>query len=247
MSLQFGLVFGGWILILGVVMALFSFSGQPGGKHRSRVMSHGYNADATVTRVTADHHLSINGINPVIVSYSYLANGRRRVSSMETLSVELANTLRPGDPLAIRVLGDDSTVPQMEPASLDFLWVPLLIFPVIGLFFIGFAVLGARKKCRLLASGVQSTAELIGMAPLSWWGWGRSFFNRPRFEISYFFSADDLSRQYGQSITKDLNLINEKRRGDKIDILVMPGRSSQSMVIDFGAERILAESARRGA
>ena len=100
----------------------------------------------------------------------------------------------------------------------------------MGLPFLLYSAAGALQKWRLYIYGQHSNkAKLISMAPI-----GTFFipFVKSRFEIHYSFQNSVGQDVFGKSTISDLVLINEKKKGDEIDILYLPNDEKKSCVVD---------------
>jgi hypothetical protein len=147
------------------------------------------------------------------------------------LSVETVARWRPGQEIAVRYLGDDATVPNLEPGDFPFwvfLWGPLP-FVAVGVPLLWYAIAGARRQVEVLRLGVAAKARFIAFTPISSHGMR---FAKVRFEVSYAYAAQGGETLTGSSLTTDLALLNEKKKGDEIDILVLPNQEKRSLLLD---------------
>jgi hypothetical protein len=120
----------------------------------------------------------------------------------------------------------------------EFLFIPL-IFGIFGIPAFAYAIAGALRKRRILMHGGLRPAKLLAMTPVSSFGpFGGGWF-KTRFETSYAFKADDGSERFGRSLTTDLSLLNDKKRGDEVEILVLPTSDRHTLILDSKARQLL--------
>lgn len=197
-------------------------------------MSAGIQTNAEVTRVETLHNEQINDVNPRKIYFRYFVNGHTNEASMETLSVEETADWKPGQQIVIRYLGDEATILSLEPA--DFPWIIFLIMPLFfGIFgapFLIYCIIRARSKLKVMELGIVKKAKLLSLAPVTSFGMSSSFF-KTRFEANYVFQNDKGAEIFGSSLTTDLALLNEKKKGDEVEILVLPNEETKSVILDF--------------
>ena len=125
------------------------------------------------------------------------------------------------------------TIPSLEPA--DFPWIIFLLMPLFfGIFgapFLIYCLVLARNKLKVMKLGVVKKARWLAFAPVA--SFGTSWFFKTRFEVNYVFQSEKGGEIFGNSLTTDLALLNEKKKGDEIEILVLPDQEMKSMIIDF--------------
>ncbi len=160
---------------------------------------------------------------------------------MNTLSVDLVSTWLPGHAIVIKHLDGQATVPELQ--TMDFpMWLfelMPLIFAAVGIPLLVYALAGAATKKRLLQNGQVQKAKLLSMTPVQSFGtFGGSFF-KTRFDTNCAFVDECGLEAFGRSLTTDLKLLNEKKAGDEIEILALPGRPRDTLVVDSRVRALL--------
>jgi hypothetical protein len=235
------LMFGAWftifplLLLIPFYLLMSAFvSHQPNHK---KISANGLETNAEVIKIATVHNVQINGTNPKRVFFRYTLNGNSKQASMDTLSIDEISDWKPGRLIAIRYLGNEATIPSLEPAYFPFfifLLVPLL-FWLIGLPSLAFCIVGAKNRLKIMKLGVVKKARLLSLAPIyslppiysfAWW------FLKTRFEATYVFQDASGNQAFGASLTTDLMLLNEKKKDDEIEILVLPTQETKSLILD---------------
>lgn len=240
------LIFGAWFTILPMLFLIpFSIIITATTSHspnRAKILAAGMETNAEVTRIETIHNEQINGINPRRISFCYQVNGHTNLASMETLSVDETSDWKPGRKIVIRYLGNEATIPSLEPA--DFPWAIFLLIPlffgILGLPFLIYCIIHARNKLKVMKLGIVKKAQLLSFAPVV--SFGISWFFKTRFEVNYVFQSEKGFEVFGKSLTTDLALLNEKKKGDEIEILVLPDQEIKSLILDFPTLQRLRET-----
>jgi hypothetical protein len=231
-------MFGAWFTIFPIIF-LIPFSivmsiTTPHAPNRAKILASGLETNAEITLITTIHNEEINGVNPRKISFRYIVNGHTNETTMETLSVEETAGWKPGQQIVIRYLGDEATIPSLEPADIP--WIIFLLMPLFfGIFgapFLIYCIARAKNKLKVMKLGVVRKAKLLSLTPVTSFGLSSSFF-KTRFEATYVFNNEKGTEIFGSSLTTDLALLNEKKKGDEIEILVLPGQEAKSLIIDF--------------
>jgi hypothetical protein len=231
------LIFGAWftifpMFILIPVSIMFAAT-TPHSPNRAKILAAGTETNAEIVKIETIHNEEINGVNPRRISFSFEVNGHTNLASMETLSVDEISDWKPGRQIVIRYLGDEATIPSLEPA--DFPWVILLLMPLFfGIFgapFLIYCVVRARNKLKVMRLGIVKKARLLSLAPVA--SFGMTWFFKTRFEANYVFQGEKGGDIFGSSLTTDLALLNEKKKGDEVEILVLPDQEMKSLILDF--------------
>jgi hypothetical protein len=88
----------------------------------------------------------------------------------------------------------------------------------------------------VLADGVVRTGKLISfesqMAFVSWHQTGR-------YLATYTYSDSTGREVVGTAPSRDLTLLNSKKKGDEVDLLVLPADERCSTLVDSAVERVL--------
>jgi hypothetical protein len=238
-------------LLIGVVMTmapvfqtvvfLLVFSPLLRELDHAKIRATGKLAQGEVLRVEGVGGLTINNVEPKRVFFRYQDAGTEREGSMMTLSVSEVGQWKKGQPVTVRYVGDQATLADLEPVELPF---PLALFSVmavamstlIGLPFLAYGVVGARRKYLLLKHGVARQGKLVSFESLtSLASWSPS----GRFLATYTY-ADSAGRDvFGSAPSRDLTLLNGKKKGDEIEILVLPNDEQRSTILDSSTQRVL--------
>lgn len=231
---MFGVWFTVFPMIFLIPFSLVMLATMSHTPNRAKILASGIETNAEVVEIETIHNEEINGVNPRKIFFCYVVNGHTNEASMETLSVEKTADWRPGQQIAIRYLGDEATIPELAPA--DFPWVVILVMPLFfGIFgapFLIYCIIGARNKLKVIKFGKMKKARLLSLTPVTSFGFSSSFF-KTRFEAAYVFQNEKGVEMYGSSLTTDLALLNEKKKGDEVEILVLPDQEAKSVILDF--------------
>jgi hypothetical protein len=225
------------IPLSGIISATF-----PKEPDRAKIMAHGTDAPGRVRRTEPVYNETFDGVHPERVYFTYLADGKTSEGTMDTLSLDTVTNWRAGDVITVRYLNGEATIPDLQAATFPteiFVAMPLL-FALIGLPFLIYAVAGALGKRKLLMFGDVRRARLLSMVPVQSFGMFGSAFLKTRFETNYTYLNDANEEIYSKSYTSDLVLLNEKKKGDEIEILVAPARTKQTLVVDSKVRKLLA-------
>ncbi|MFH1446358.1 MAG: hypothetical protein ABIG43_02980 [Chloroflexota bacterium] len=167
-------------------------------------------------------NISINGINPLKVTYEYKTeSGETHTDNMNTMSVMTARNWKQGQKVEVLFSDSGSMISGLEPVDFP-VWTFgffALVFPLFGLPFLLHSAIGAFRKKKLYVNGQTKKGKLISIAPLN------AFFApfiKGRFEAHFSFENGAGKEQFNKSITSDLVLINEKKKGDEVDLLYLP-------------------------
>jgi hypothetical protein len=154
---------------------------------------------------------------------------------MDTLSVDEVADWKPGRQIPIRYLGDEATIPSLEPVEFPlttFLMLPLNAL-AIGLPFLLYCGILARKRIGLMRNGILRPARLESLAeskPFPLFLFSRS--SRTRATATYSYLGTDGKQIKGTATTSDLLFMNEKTKGEEIEILIDPHQETKSILVD---------------
>jgi hypothetical protein len=240
------LAIGVWFTVLPALLmvpGLAMMSGLvPREPDHARIRAQGAEAIGHVRRVETEYGVTINGMHPKRVRFSYPAGGGGLADgAMNTLSVNVVSKWNAGDPITVRYLGGEATIPDLQAVDFPvelFIAMPFA-FTAAGILFLAYGVAGALRKRRVLQYGDVRRARLLAIVPVQPFGTLSGSFLKPRFETSYSFVADTGLEMYGSALAGDLGLLNEKGRGDEIEILAAPGRTKDTLVVDARVRELL--------
>jgi len=221
-------------MIVAIMALAFNASGY------ERVRAEGAAVQGQVKSVNTDLTTTVYNQHPMRITYEYDLDGQRMIDEMSTMD-PVVGEWEPGHQVELRVLGSDSVLVGVRPVI-----APRLIWVVIALWTLpplgGLALLvpvygGVRKKTLLYTRGHLRQARIVAMAPTGTWPVGP--FCRARFLIHYRFTDSVGLVVSGSSLIQDLEIINDKRRGDELNILCLENKPSVSCVAE---DAILRES-----
>jgi hypothetical protein len=245
------LIFAPFIQVLVFLMA---FSPYLGELTNPAIRSTGKSTRAEVIRVEDVRGFPVDGVQPKIVFFRYQADGVERERSMTTLSVDKVSRWQKGEPVPVLYNDKGAIIDGLEPAHLPFLAVLMIISVstevLIAVALLVYAVLGIRRKYRLLKEGVSRQGKLISFEALSLFllpekTIARRFpeLTRPestgRFMATYKYLDSPGREVLASAPSRDLTLLNGKKKGDPIDILVLLTNERRSTILDGPAERVM--------
>lgn len=237
-ALFYGLFFGIFPSIIAIRFLLILLTLNADKPNFTLIDKKGIEVEGVIDKKEIVSNTTINGENPIKVTYTYQDNEGVKRDSIETMSLSTVNNWKVGDKIRVKYHEGDSIIPDAEPVNFPF-WVFSLI-PLIpscvGLTFLGWGLAGAWKKRYLYSRGEERVGKIISMAPT---GGDRMFFLKPSFRIHYAFENQNGKTSYGDSVSSDIALMNEKRKGDDIFLLISPVNERVNCVLD---ERIMCKA-----
>ncbi len=195
------------------------------------ISAKGQETTAEVTGIKTVENITINEVHPLKVTFHYEANGESRDGFMDTMSVDEVSGWKVGRSIPIRYLGEEATIPDLKPVDFPFFIFKAMIYAFCGIGFVALAysLAGAFWKVAIMKNGVVRPGKLLAWVPVS------SRFTwviKTRFEMTYSFTGINGKETFGASLTRDLALLNEKKKGDEIQVLVLPDNLKKSLAID---------------
>jgi len=252
-SLLIGVVFI-FAPFIQVFVFLMAFSPYLGELRNPAIRSTGTSTRGEVIRVEDVRGFPVDGVQPKIVFFRYQAEGVERERSMTTLSVDEVSRWQKGEPVPVLYNDKGAIIDGLEPAHLPFFGVLMIISVSTGVpiavALLVYAILGIRRKYRLLKEGVSRQGKLISFEALSPFLVPEKLISREfpqlaraestgRFLATYLY-LDATGRELrGGASSRDLMLLNGKKKGDEIEILVLPSNERRSTILDGPAERVL--------
>lgn len=186
--------------------------------NHKEIAEKGIEKTAKITAIDIRHNVTINGVNPVIISYEYRNDSRPVSDKFETLEVEKAGEFKPGDTISVKTYNNESAIVGLEPYSFPFemFFILPLIFLVIGIPLLLTALLPALRDYKLYKNGIIQEGQVEYMTqydglPIS--GAGRKTI------VGYSYISHGV-KKFGESSTTDSMVQYEKKRGDSIKIFV---------------------------
>jgi len=191
---------------------------------------------AELVRIDSNPFMTINDVHPEKMFFQYKIGDSVKIASMATLSVNEVADWKTGRQIPIRYLGDEATIPTLEPVEFPltvFLMLPLNAMAV-GLPFLLYCGIQARQRINLMRNGALRSARLEALVttkPFTLFLFLSSS-SRTRATVTYSYIGKDNNQITATGTTSDLLFMNEKRKGDGIEILVLPERETKSLVVD---------------
>jgi hypothetical protein len=241
-SLVIGIWFTVFPLLIAIPMVFFVNTFIPKEPDHAKIRANGRSAQGHVLRIETVYNVTINEVHPRRVFFDYQDGDKFKTASMDTMSVDLVAGWHPGQPLEVKCLDGQATVPELQPVDFPFWLFALMpfIFATIGVPFLGYAVKGALDKRGLLMFGDFRKAKLLSLCPVQGIGTFSTSLLKTRFEANYVYKDDAGQEVYAKSLTTDLRLLNEKKAGDEIDILAALKRTPATQIVDAKLRELLA-------
>lgn len=226
---QFGILFTVIPLIILLPMSFIfsSFSDETPNVDYESVFNNGSTATGVITNIETQYNISINEQHPSILSFTYLVDGIKKDSKISTLEPAKVSALQIGDSVQVKYFESESIIvgfkPYSFPSSLFFL-IPLP-FLLIGFPFLFILLVQVSKELDLYKNGIIREAEIIAMTPNS----GLPITNLGQsVTIHYQFNSSNGERIIEKSKTTDFSILSDKKKGEKVEILVSDNDESKS-------------------
>lgn len=206
-----------------------------------RIRTAGKTGHGEVTRIEDVPNFSVNGIQPRRIFFRYKADGIERDASMETVSVTEVSNWQMGRVIEVSYLDGQAVIVGLKPVEFPLplpvmLFAPVAMFVLLGFPFLAYGVTGAIWTYRLLRLGVVRPAKLLSFeSQSSFLSWNRT----ARFKATYRYTDSTNREHSGSASSIDLTLLNQKKKGDEIEILVLPHDELRSTILDSATERAL--------
>jgi hypothetical protein len=185
----------------------------------TKIKAEGTSVVARVTDIETNYNTTINGVHPSIISYSYSHNGAESDDKFATLAPDKVSRMAIGDNLDVKVLGNESVITTLKPYRFPFYMFFLIPLPflVLGLCGLTYLIIRIRKIIKLYKYGHIKKAKLVSLmlqsgSPVTNFG--------QRIMAYYTYNTHSGQTIFGESVTNDFMLLNEKKQGDMIDIFV---------------------------
>ncbi|HLA56252.1 MAG TPA: hypothetical protein VK623_09140 [Flavobacterium sp.] len=195
----------------------------------AKIKSEGTSVVAKITDIETNYNTTINGVHPSIISYSYSHNGAESDDKFATLAPDKVSHMAVGDNLDVKVLGTESVITTLKPYRFPFfmfLMIPLP-FLVLGLCGLTYMIIRIKKIIKLYQYGNVKEAKLVSLmlqsgSPVANFG--------QRIMAYYTYTTHSGKTVFGESVTNDFMLLNEKKQGDMIDIFVSDDETQSCLV-----------------
>jgi hypothetical protein len=222
------------LIILSVLIALFiipfiiGFKGENGSYDFSDIQKYGIEKNAKVTYLSTVHNLSINNVNPVIVTYKYEDNGNSITDRSETLDIEKIAGLNVGAGIKALVYNHQSIIKDVEPYFVPE-WVSFIPVPVLiaGVLLLLIGLVPALKIYNLFKTGIIKDAFITNLGLDN---------NIPllldsKIQVNYYFVDDYQNKVYGESESNDSFYLMQKKPGDSIKIFVSKNDITKTCIV----------------
>jgi hypothetical protein len=217
------------LILMPMLLVIMATLRQPYERYDyAAIVRDGTAATARVTHVRRLTNVQVNGESPQLITYTYSTGVRTYTDQFETFD---ANNLAIGDAVDIRARDGESVIPTLKPFAFPFGWFFILpgIFLLLGAVFLLIGLLPALRKYRLYRYGLVLEANVQGIV------------SRPvrlsrsnvmqSFVVSYAYKGLQQAQLFGEDRTNDMLLVNEKKLGDKVQILVSATDDTQSCLL----------------
>jgi hypothetical protein len=240
------------IPLLQYVVFSFLFVPLFQNQHSQNIRAAGKAAKGEVIRIEDVPTVTVNGVHPKRIVFRYKVDGMEQDASMETVSVAEVSNWQKGRPVEIRYFDRRAEIDGLQPVAFPFplaamLFAPYAMFFLVGLPFLAYSSIGVLRKYRLLKYGVVRPAKLFSFeAENSLFPWPPpgpfrfSWRATACFKATYTYTDSTGRGLSGSSPSTDLMLLNQKKKGDEIEILVLPNDERRSALLDSATERALA-------
>lgn len=180
----------------------------------------GIEQEATIVNLSSKDNVSVNGKNPVVITYSFKNKELDKVDKFQTLDVDKASLLSIGDKVRIKTYNNESLVQGYEPFGFPVMLLMLMgpfLFFIIGIIMLLICVIPVFKIVDLYKRGIIEEAEVYSVVPVS----GMPVTNIGRkVSIDYTYALKNGEKKYGNTTTTDFYLLAEIKPGDKVKIFV---------------------------
>ena len=184
---------------------------------------------AQITDLETQYNITINGVHPTILSYSYDDNGQLINSKYRVLEERKIENLEIGNDLEIKEYEGNSIVVGLKPY--DFGMGFFLLFPIpfliIGLPFLLYSLHHLRKELKLYKNGVIGQGKIVSMIPKS----GLPVSNVGQGVIVHYEYEINGQKIMGESMTTDFSIMSNKKKDDLIPIFISSDDQQKSCLV----------------
>ncbi len=202
------LVFGyrgsqGAKLILGIVFTLMGLLftaifcwGVPVDVY---LLAAGKQVEGAVVGTEVQTHITVNDEHPTLISFTYELDGKLFQGSSSSLDYELIDRAQPGAKLPVEAAGGFARVKGTTYAAFGYLPMFVLIFPVVGLFFLISTVRSNRREIEAFVNGIPTLARVV----YSGQDFSVKVNGRSPFKVAWEFNAQDGKVYKGELTSMD--------------------------------------------
>lgn len=224
-------IFSSVFILLPIVFVLSNSFLEPYQKYNfERIEQNGTELNAKITNLKSINNVSINGENPLKISYEYSLNGSNKSDNFQTMDFEKINEMKIGNEIKIKAFENESKIQNLEPFSFPFYlfyFLPIIFF-ITGSIFSSIGLIPVWRDYNLYKNGFVKEGIIISLTPnsgLPFTNFGQSIL------INYYYSAKNGQKIFGKSKTTDFSIMIEKKAEDKIKLFVSENDETKSCVI----------------
>ncbi|RED92213.1 hypothetical protein [Marinoscillum furvescens] len=194
------------------------------------LINNGTYVEGKVTKIESQQNVTINGQNPMLVSYQYSAGDSIANGIFRTLDPKALEQLDTGVAVTVSYDGGGSVLVDFEPFHFPVRIIVLVVCPIffIGLISSGLLYLRIKKELHLYRFGEVGSAEVTSVT-------SNSILPFPFFKhlwhVHYRYESADGSSLEGVSITDDQSFKNKVQQGDQVQIFLSKSDYSKSCLI----------------
>jgi len=194
------------------------------------INSKGKDLTAEIVDIETKQNITINGLHPTIITYSFLTEGKKVKSKYQILEEERkTQNLNIGQTIDIKELNGDTLVKAFKPykfSNESFLLFPIP-FLIIGLPFLIYALYNLKKELKLYKFGKLDNGQIVSIIPKS----GTPLSNIGQGVIVHYEYGDEGNKTIGESFSLDFSIMNSKNKGDNVPIFISPENNTKSCLV----------------
>lgn len=194
------------------------------------ILKNGKEKAAIITRLKPLTNVSVNGDNPLVVSYDYKDGVKTLSDKFQTFDLEKTLNYKQGDTIKVKFYKGQSVIVGLEPYGfpIEFMVIGPAIFLLIGSIFFSIGFIPALKIYRLYQNGIVKEATVFSMYIDS--GTTRNNLGKS-IVVNYHYLDSRSNKIAGTSYTSDLSIMQEIRPDDTIKIFVSETDETKSTMV----------------
>jgi len=218
------LMVGSIFTVLAILFCtVFTLIGQSREKipevNYKQLMTKGIEGKGEVIALEVNYNTSVNGIHPVVVHFSFLADDKLNYTKVKVLQKNGVDTLKIKDVFPIKYSGGNAVIDGVEPFELPikYLMIIPMIFGIVGAGLLWFVYSRYSKKLSLYRDGKIGEGKLLKWALVA----GMPITNRGQhLSVVFQFSDSRGTKIVVNEKCSDLNLLAQHQEGDSIPIFI---------------------------
>lgn len=193
------------------------------------VNSKGILKTAEITDLETQYNVTIYGVHPTIISYSYQEKGQTFNSKYRVLEERKIDNLEIGESIEIKEYEGSTIIKGLKPYdfSVGFFLGILAPFLIIGLPFLIFSWYHLQKELRLYKNGQVRLGKIVSMIPKL----GLPISNIGQGVIVHYEYEINGKKMMGESLTNDFSIMTNKRKSDLVPIFVSTENAEKSCLV----------------